>query len=353
MNAQAEYETPDRLYCAQPPQPQPVLRSDLGHDRAAAILQNRTKWANGTVLHYAFLDEGGDVGGPEQLEEVRHAFGKWKGLGIGLEFTEVTSPDESEIRIAFSTSEGSKSTVGRDALTVGTDEPTTHYGWKLNSPYGRATALHELGHVIGFAHEHQNPDAGIVWDDEAVYDDLAGPPNRWPRDVTYHNILRKLSRSEVRGSPWDPGSVMEYPFGPGLIVKPEQYGRDGIPDPLDLSAVDKDRVQRWYPALAARPARLEPYRSQALRLSSGEQVDFEIVPTETRRYEIGTFGDADFLLVLFEERDGELRYAGGDDDSGEERNGRLRMRLVKGRRYVARARLYSTWNSGGAALMYW
>lgn len=353
MNSKAAYETRVPPYCAQPPQPPPVLRAGLSHDRAAAILQNRTKWANGTVLHYAFLDEGGDVGGPEQLDEVRHAFDKWKGLGIGLEFREVDDPGESEIRIAFSQEAGSKSTVGRDALTVGTDEPTTHYGWKLNSPYGRSTALHELGHVIGFSHEHQNPNAGIVWDEEAVYDDLAGLPNQWPREVTYYNILRKLRRSEVVGSAWDPESVMEYPFRPGLIVKPEQYARDGIPDPLDLSAVDKDRVLQWYPAIVARPARLEPFQSRALRLSSGEQADFEIIPTETRKYRIGAFGDADFLLVLFEERDGELRYVGGDDDSGEERNGLLQVRLIKGRRYVARARLYSTWSSGGAALMYW
>ncbi|MGW2047441.1 matrixin family metalloprotease [Streptomyces sp. NPDC001858] len=353
MNTHDEYEPRVRLYCAQPEQPEPVLRPDLSTRRAAAILQNRTKWANGTVLHYAFMDEGGDVGGQEQLEEVRHAFGKWKSLGIGLDFREVDDLDESEIRIAFSEAEGSKSTVGRDALTVGTDEPTTHYGWPLDTPDGRSTALHELGHVIGLSHEHQNPNAGIEWDDEAVYAELAGPPNEWPREVTFHNILRKLRRSQVLDSPWDSDSVMEYGFPPGLIVQPERYGREGIPEPLDISAVDKDRVLQWYPPLVARPARLEPFQSHPLRLSSGEQADFEIVPTETRKYVLGAFGASDFVMVLFEERDGELRYLAGDDDSGQDRNGRLEVRLVRGRRYVARARLYSTWGSGGAALMYW
>ncbi|MEH0548519.1 matrixin family metalloprotease [Streptomyces sp. B21-105] len=353
MDTPVEYETKIPRYCAQPAQTQPVLRPDLGPDRVAAIQMVGTKWVNGTVLHYAFLDRGGDIGGPEQLDEVRHAFDKWKSLGIGLEFREVDDPADAEIRIAFIEREGSASFVGTDALTIATTEHTMTFGWKLNTPYGRATALHEIGHAIGFAHEHQNPFAGIVWDDEAVYTELAGLPNEWPREVTFHNILRKLSKTQVAGSAWDPESIMEYGFPPGLIRKPEKYGREGIESPLDLSAVDKDHVLRWYPALVARPARLEPFQSYPLQLSSGEQADFEIVPTETRKYEIGTFGQADANLVLFEERDGEPRYLTAENDSGQDRNSRIGVRLVKGRRYVARVRLYSAWGGGGAALMYW
>jgi hypothetical protein len=67
--------------------------------------------------------------------------------------------------------------VGRDILTVSLNEPTTVYGWDLTSPYGSGTALHELGHVIGMEHEHQNPFARIKWHEQAVYDSLAKPPN--------------------------------------------------------------------------------------------------------------------------------------------------------------------------------
>ncbi|MFB9466776.1 M12 family metallopeptidase [Streptomyces cinereospinus] len=353
MTTHAAPEAGVPRYCAQPPQTRPLLRPDLSPDRAKAILLIRTKWVNGTVLHYGFLDEAGVlVGGDEQRDEVRRAFQEWKELGIGLEFHEVPDPADAEVRISFLEGDGSWSYVGRDVLLIGVREPTMRFGWDLTSRYGRATARHEIGHMLGLAHEHQNPFAGIVWDEEKVYAELGGPPNNWPRETTFHNILRKLAQDEVTGSVWDPDSIMQYGFPAGLILEPERY-RDGIDAPLALSAVDKERAQQWYPAVSARPARLQPFQSQPLHLSSGEQADFELVPPETRRYELGTFGDSDVLTVLFEDVDGELRYVTGEDDSGDDRNGRLTVKLLKGRRYVARTRLYSAWGSGGTAFMYW
>ncbi len=89
--------------------------------------------------------------------------------------------------------------VGRDVLSVPVDEPTTVYGWDLTTPYGRGTALHEIGHVLGMEHEHQNPFAGIKWHEQAVYDALAAPPNNWDHNTTFHNILEKLTRAASAG----------------------------------------------------------------------------------------------------------------------------------------------------------
>ncbi|EFL36326.1 regulatory protein [Streptomyces viridochromogenes DSM 40736] len=213
--------------------------------------------------------------------------------------------------------------------------------------------MHEIGHALGMLHEHQSPYAGIHFDDEAVYAELAGPPHHWSREKTHYNILRKLGPDEVNGSVWDPQSIMEYPFSSGLVLEPEHY-RAGLRPPGTLSAADKEFVLRWYPPadLPAPPA-LVPFRSAPLGLGPGEQADFVVDPPQTRTYTLGTFGDGDTVVVVFEERDGEPRYLAGQDDGGTPHNATISARLVKGRRYVVRVRLYSAWSSGETAVMCW
>lgn len=346
------YEEEIPRYCAQPGQTVPVLRPDLSPERASAIVVGRSKWVNGTVLRYCFLESGNGVS-KTWLDEVHRGFQQWKDLGIGLEFQEVSRPADAEIRITFRQGDGSWSYIGRDCLLIGIAQPTMNFGWDPTSPHGRATVLHELAHALGAGHEHQNPFSGIEWDEEKVYAELGGPPNFWPRETVFHNVLRKLATTEVRGSRWDPESIMEYGFPPGLILRPEKYGLNGIPSPLKLSALDKEFVRQWYPPLAPGMAKIDPFQSAVLDLSSGEQSDFEINPPQTRKYQMGTFGDADVVMVLFEEVDGQLRYLTGEDDSGEDRNGRLEVKLFAGRRYVLRLRMYSAWGAGTASIMYW
>jgi hypothetical protein len=50
---------------------------------------------------------------------------------------------------------------------------------------------------------------------------------------------------------------------------------------------------------------------------------------------------------------GELKYRGGDDDSGEDRNAYLKLRLSRGKTYVLRLRLYHADRSGETAVMWW
>ncbi|MCX5211618.1 M12 family metallopeptidase [Kitasatospora sp. NBC_00240] len=346
----ADYGPP--RYCSQKPSLRPAPAPGLAPHRAHAIIAIGNKWLNGTVLRYCFLDSTGGGRGPGQLDAVRAALREWKDLGIGLDFKEVDDSSESEVRIDFQ-GRFSESVVGTDVLQVGQHEATTNFGWDLTDAVGHATALHETGHVLGFDHEHQNPNAGIEWEEEKVYAALALPPNEWDRETTFFNIIRKLDPATVSGSVFDADSIMEYPFPPGLIKRPKKYRIEGIPDPLSLSAFDKDMVQQWYPTLVARPRHLEPRESVALPKHSGGQSDFEITPAESRKYALATFGDADVVMALFERVNGDLRYVTADDDSGQDRNGRLDVKLFKGRTYVVRARLYSTWGSSEAALMYW
>jgi hypothetical protein len=348
------------------------LPPGLSADRVRAILQNRTKWVNGTTLRYYFFNQQTDgenvtlangstrwvpwTTTDAERKVVRDAFRMWKDVGIGLEFKEVDSRDEAEVRIGFMRGDGAWSYVGRDVidLGIGRDQRTMNFGWDLTRSGEIDTALHEIGHTIGLPHEHQNPFAGIVWDEEAVYAALAAPPNEWDRDTTFWNILRKIPASEVTGSNWDPNSIMHYPFEPGLIKEPAQYRTAGISPAGGLSDLDKTYVKRFYPPLSGSDLNeLRPFQSVSLSLDPGEQRNFTIAPTATRYYEIRTFGMSDTVIVLFEDVNGELRYRAGDDDSGEDRNAYLRVRLYKGRKYVLRVRLYYADRGGETAVMLW
>jgi hypothetical protein len=322
--------------------------------RAAAIILTKSKWVNGTVLHYCFFGGTSHYAVPKkQADAIRDAFGKWKAAGIGLAFQEVKQLSEAEVRIGYSTADGeSASSVGREVLNVPLNEPTTVYGWDLTTPYGRGTALHELGHVLGMEHEHQNPFAGIKWHEQAVYDSLAKPPNNWDHSTTFHNILEKLSTQQVQGSTWDPDSIMEYEFEPGLIDEPEKYDLSGLTPPGTLSKADKEWARQWYPPLKATLPKLQPFQAATASLAAGRQIDFAIKPTESRKYTIETKGASDTLLTLFEEIDGEPRFIAGDDDSGEDRNARIIYKLFKGRSYIVRLRLYYPGQSGKTSVIY-
>ncbi|WP_265939207.1 M12 family metallopeptidase [Bacillus thuringiensis] len=44
-----------------------------------------------------------------------------------------------------------------------------NFGWYITrNPSEIDTAIHEIGHTLGFPHEHQNTKSGIEWDEEAV-----------------------------------------------------------------------------------------------------------------------------------------------------------------------------------------
>jgi hypothetical protein len=344
--------------CALPKIPPRELPSGLTPNRLRLIRLNEKKWANGTLLHYYFFDRPTDgdngswVGAVAQKDVVRNAFQAWKDLGIGLEFREVSDREDAEIRIGFMGGDGSWSYVGRDVIDLVTDpnERTMNFGWDLTTPYGWDTALHEIGHTLGFPHEHQNPYAGIVWNEQAVYDYFSGYPNYWDPETIDWNILRKLSVSEVTGSDWDSNSIMHYQFPAGVIEQPIEYAGGLFPE-AGLSPVDIEEVRRFYPPLdPVKDPELKPYESQRLMIAAGEQVNFRIRPRFTRRYTIQTFGQADTVMVLFEEDGIETIYIQGDDDSGFERNALLRERLYRGREYILRVRLYYSDIAGETAV---
>ena len=352
----------DRIggHCHQPHVPLRELPPTLPPGREQLIRLHEKKWANHTVLHYCFLDNPAHWrGSQDNKDAVRRAFQEWKDVPIGLDFVEVFDPGEAEIRIGFfqhptAPDAGSWSYLGRDVIDLVGDpaQRTMNFGWDLTDEYGYDTALHEIGHTLGFPHEHQNPNAGIVWDEQAVLDYYTGSPNFWTEEQTRWNVLRKLSQDEVDGSNWDRDSIMHYWIRKGLVIEPADLrDRNHFPAP-GLSEEDRETVKSFYPAREeVYLPELRPFEAHQIRIAPGEQIDFLVEPEYSRRYTFQTFGDLDTVMVLFEEIDGEPRYVAGDDDSGYRYNAKIKERLFRGRKYIIRLRLYFAGASGEGALM--
>jgi len=337
-------------YCLVPILPEKKFGHEVSNHRARLIRTAEKKWVNGTVLHYCFLDESTLKGDDAQKKVVRDAFDVWMSIGIGIKFLEVDSPDDAEIKIGFDQNDGSWSYVGRDILKK---KHTMNFGWDLTRPGEIDTAIHEIGHTLGFPHEHQNPNAGIVWDEESVYAELAGPPNNWSREDTFYNIIRKIDPDTIQGTKWDPNSIMHYPFGPGLIKEPKKY-QNGLSPTPGISKKDISQVKLFYPILEKKFPELKVLESQLLAINQGEQKNFQINPASSREYNFRTFGDSDTVMVLFEEdKEKNLHYVKGDDDSGTNLNAQFQTRLIKGRKYLLKIRLYYKNSAGNTAVMFW
>ena len=114
-------------YCSLFETPQIVFGSNVNLDRANLIIVGGKKWVNGTVLRYYFFDKATDgenvslsngtrrwitwTTSNAEKDVLRQAFQQWKNEGIGLEFKEVTSREEAEIRIGFMKGDGSWSYI--------------------------------------------------------------------------------------------------------------------------------------------------------------------------------------------------------------------------------------------------
>ena len=119
-------------YCSVPQMPERTLDPSVPPGRARLIRMLDNKWVNGTKLHYYFFDQETDgervffsngtsewrswTTSDAEKEVVRRAFQLWKDVGIGLEFEEVGSRDEAELRIGFMRGDGAWSYIGRGVL---------------------------------------------------------------------------------------------------------------------------------------------------------------------------------------------------------------------------------------------
>ena len=331
----------DHRFCTDriPPDEIPRMRMVVRHvpdglHIARAIAPINKMWPNGSTLRIRFM------GGTSAMHEKVMGWANQWTEHANLTF-EKSDEEDAEIRVGFVQGDGSWSAVGTDALKrhwFPLTDRTMNFGWELEE----GTVLHEFGHAIGLGHEHQNPEGGIEWDEQAVIRSLSGPPNNWSPEQIRHNVLRKYDEDEINGTEFDPESVMLYFF-------PVSWTLNGVATKSndDLSEVDKSFIGTIYPKDPAPPNDVE-INGPAVEASigePGEEDQFRFTIAEAGFYSIETEGNTDVVMRLYGP-DSETALIAEDDDGGQSYNAKIARDLEPGNYMVQIRHYWSRWGTG-------
>ena len=277
-----------------------------------------------TTLRVRFL------GGTASQQNIARQQAAWWTQHANLTFDFNNAPD-AEIRISFDSTDGAWSYIGTDARGIPANEATMNLGF-----LDGGTAGHEFGHAIGLAHEHQNPDGGIQWNEAVVLKALAGPPNFWSAAKARHNVLDKYTADQLNGTKFDPKSIMLYFF-------PANWTLNGIGTEQNevLSAIDKAFVAsaRMYPKTSPGVAGAVALKVNARTRTSAsigqpmEEDLFKFTVATGGRHVIDTRGPTDVVMKLFGPNS-QTDVIAEDDDSGVDANARIVADLIPGEYFV-------------------
>ncbi len=159
---------------------------------------------------------------------------------------ELSEESTAELRVAFNEGQGSWSYEGTQCLTVSPTEPTINFGWlRPDSPISdlESVVVHEFGHALGLAHEHNNPDAPFMWKKKTIYEQMGGPPNFWSKEQVDSTFFTTWPRDRFPFTkPFDPHSIMAF-------AVPPEYTEDGfsISRNVVISPGDREFISRLYP----------------------------------------------------------------------------------------------------------
>lgn len=297
--------------------PQPTVRSG---NSTRAVIFFRKLWINGSTLRVRFMG-----GTPSQQAVAKEQAGWWT-EHANLKFDFNNAPD-AEIRVAFDPNDGAWSFLGTDCRDIPSDQPTMNLGF-----LDGGTAAHEFGHAIGLGHEHQNPAGGIEWNDEVVIRDLGGPPNFWPPEQVRHNVIEKYSVDQIRGTEFDPDSIMLYFFPASWTQSGQGTKANDVLSALDTSFIASAQA---YPRTSVQAVELQVNAAptQADIGAPGEEDLFKFSAANPGRHVIETGGQTDVMMKLFGP-DSQTNLIAEDDDGGMGLNSKIAADLVPGQYFV-------------------
>lgn len=315
----------DRMLPRELFRPRPT-RSTRG--RVRATIEFRKMWVNGSALRVRFLE------GTMQQKRTAMEQANWWTPFANTSFA-FTDDDDAEIRVSFDPEDGAWSYVGTEARNIPRGQATMNLSF-----LDGGTAAHEFGHALGLAHEHQSPFGGMHWNEAVVTRAMAGPPNYWSPEETRFNILAKYTVDQIRGTQFDPDSIMLYAYPPSFTTDHHGTKANEVLSETDTSFIGSE--QGYPKGAAVEPIALKVNASRATRGdigTPGEEDLYAFKVARKGRHMVETGGETDMYVKLFGP-DSPTRLIAEDDDSGRGANARVVADLVPGN-YLVQVRHFN------------
>jgi hypothetical protein len=159
----------------------------------------------------------------EIIKNVLATAGMWTQSGkVDLSFQLTNNWNDAHIRFRFGTQETLAGTDGYSAVgkVSLTDKSKASIVLDENSYTFNASLLHEFGHAIGLAHEHQHPKSGYHWESaDKIAKDLGWDKNKNWKDMV-ESFITTSGHDKLEGiTKFDPKSIMSYSI-PSSWVSP-------------------------------------------------------------------------------------------------------------------------------------
>jgi len=243
----------------------PHLLNRAAHQASSILLANVNQshvvtiktWDTSKPLKVCFF--GGSNVVRKKIAGVANSWARVEGTSLKFDFGDLNSVNSCgvsgaryDIRIGFAY-KGYWSTVGTDSVNLAAQhEQSMNLSlFNINPPsepeFSRVV-LHEFGHAIGLAHEHQIEESAcpVEFNWDAIYTYLKGAPNYWSKDQIDHNLRPIEAQNGDYIGDFDKESIMLYTF-------PKSFYKSETPKCFtagnySISKGDKDAVTDYYPS---------------------------------------------------------------------------------------------------------